>query len=123
MPGTGYPDHTLTSDKNLEKQRVQWQEILTLSDRLLQLAEQKNWPELTVVHQLRDQKLTEFFEQAIEQSFIETIQTGITRIRKQDQKIVQIVQCNRDELGAESHRLKSMKSRVNEYLSAKDQKL
>lgn len=123
MPVTGYPDHALTSNKNLEKQRIQWQGILSLSDRLLQLAEQKNWPELTGVHQLRDQKLTEFFDQAIEQSFIETIQTGIIRIREQDQQIVQIVQCNRDELGAESQRLKSMKSRVNEYLSAEDQKL
>lgn len=123
MTSTDSTDHPPLPNKHLEKQRSQWKEILTLSDRLLQLAEHKNWPRLNQVHQQREQKLTEFFGQAIEQSFIETIQAGIRRIRDQDQQIVQIVQLNRDALGAESQRLKSMKSRVSEYISAKDQKL
>lgn len=117
------PDQKQSQEQIRRQQRSAWQGIMQISDQLLQCATQKDWDGIDRLHKKREQMLDRFFREILTQDLIPEVQQGITKIREQDSAIVVLVQNNRDELGAESRRLQSMKSRIKEYLSAEQQKL
>lgn len=100
-----------------------WREIISDSATLLQLAHRKNWTELLALHEKRDQALKAFFEQALTQDLVETVQNDLQKITEQDREIVQLVKKNQDELSTEAQQLNQMKRRINDYLSAEKSKL
>lgn len=117
------PDPIQNQEQIRRRQRAAWQSIMQISDQLLQCATQKDWDSIERLHKKREQMLDLFFREILIQDLIPEVQQGITKIREQDSDIVLLVKNNRDELGAESRRLQSMKSRIKEYLSAEQQKL
>lgn len=96
-----------------------WDHIVSVSDHLMQLAQQKDWDAVAEHHERRDQLLEEFFSQAVEAELVEKIRADIARIVQQDTKITQWVQNNRDELGEEAQRLRSLRQRAEKYGSMK----
>ena len=105
------------NDKSLTDQWISWKKILESSDRLLQLAEQKNWSRLSHLQQERDQLIEQFFLTQPHTELLQKIQSDILVICDQDRKIIQMVEENRQQLGAEAQRLQSMKNRIQQYVS------
>ncbi|TFH72466.1 hypothetical protein E3V39_12930 [Gammaproteobacteria bacterium LSUCC0112] len=107
----------------ISNQTVKWEEILSLSTQLLQLAYQKNWLSLMDLHKKRDDLLDSFFKESIDEGIVDTIRNDILTIKNQDEEIVRLVKNNQQQLGDESQQLHAMKKRINSYLSAGDKKL
>lgn len=104
-------------EKSLTDQWISWKKILDTSQQLLQLAEQKNWPRLSRLQQERDQFIEQFFLTQPHPELLSKIQSDIKIICDQDRKIIQMVEENREQLGAEAQRLQSMKNRIQQYVS------
>ncbi|ALO46647.1 flagellar protein FliT [Pseudohongiella spirulinae] len=104
-------------DKSITDQWISWKKILDASQQLVQLAEQKNWSRLERLQQDRDQLIEQFFLAQPHPELISKIQSDIKTICDQDRKIIQMVEKNREQLGAEAQRLKSMKNRIQQYVS------
>jgi DNA repair ATPase RecN len=64
-------------NNTIEDQLVSWRSIVACSDRLLQLAYQKNWQSLLDLHAHRDVLLENFFNQEIEKDIVENIRIDI----------------------------------------------
>ena len=116
-------NNTTLYKNTISNQTVKWEEILSLSTQLLQLAYQKNWPSLLDLHKKRDDLLDSFFKEAIAEDIVDTIRNDILTIKNQDEEIVRLVKNNQQQLGDESQQLHAMKKRINSYLSAGDKKL
>ena|SRR5690554_3068196 len=117
------PENLATDPNPLTQQSLAWSEIMQASDRLTQLAQQKDWEAVTQLHAERDQLLESFFNAPLHAELVPTVQADLPGIIQQDAVIVQLVQNNRDELGAEAQRLRNLKKRAEEYLSADQGKL
>jgi hypothetical protein len=104
-------------DKSLTDQWISWKKILDVSQQLLQLAEQKNWPRLNRLQQERDHLIEQFFLTQPHPELLSKIQSDIRIICDQDRKIIQMVEENREQLGTEAQRLQSMKNRIQQYVS------
>lgn len=111
-------DNAESYNNTIEDQLVSWISIVECSDRLLQLAYQKNWQALLDLHAHRDVLLETFFNQEITEDIVEKIRTDIIAIQKNDEEIVQLVKNNQQQLGDESQQLHAMKKRISSYLSA-----
>ncbi len=109
--------------KSYNIQMDEWSSIVRDSALLLQLAHQKNWSEMLSLHEKRDNKLKQFFNQALVQDLVDAVQDDLEKIKAQDLEIVQLVKKNQDELSAEAQQLNMMKKRINDYLSAEKNKL
>jgi len=105
-------------NNTIEDQLVSWRSIVACSDRLLQLAYQKNWQALLDLHAHRDVLLETFFNQAIAEDIVENIRIDIIAIQRRDEEIVRLVKNNQQQLGDESQQLHAMKKRISSYLSA-----
>jgi succinate dehydrogenase flavin-adding protein (antitoxin of CptAB toxin-antitoxin module) len=105
-------------NNTIEDQLVSWISIVACSDRLLQLAYQKNWQSLLDLHAHRDVLLENFFNQEIEKDIVENIRIDIVAIQRRDEEIVRLVKNNQQQLGGESQQLQAMKKRISSYLSA-----
>ena len=107
----------------IRSQSDAWQHIMQDSGQLLQLAHQKNWDQLLLLHEKRDVKLQAFFNDTLAQDLVEQVRHDLETIRSQDALIVQLVKNNQSELGAEAKHLKQMKARIKDYISADNHKL
>ena len=105
---------------SLSSQALDWAHIVEISDQLLQLAEQQNWQQLGRLQLERDQLIDLFFRSETRTELVPVIQEDIRNICDQDQKIVQMVTDNRDQLGAEAKHLQAMKHRIQQYLSTEN---
>jgi len=112
------PENPATDKNTLTKQTRAWSEIMQISDRLMQLAQQKNSDTVMQQHADRDQLLESFFAEPLHAELVATVQADLQRIIQQDAVTVQLVQNNRNDLGAEAQRLRHLKKRAEEYLSA-----
>lgn len=112
---TGATTSTAATTASAHQQAQAWAHIVSASDHLVQLAQQKDWDAVAEHHEQRDKLLEEFFSQPIEAELVEQIQAGIARIVQQDTQITQWVQNNRDELGEEAQRLRGLRQRAEEY--------
>jgi hypothetical protein len=123
MPADTSDNPTIHDIKDYTNQYTAWNEILSTSYAILNHAQQNDWQKIEAIHQHRDELLRDFFAQTLEQSLITIVQQGITEIQQIDQQVVTLIKSNRDELGTEARRLKSMKKRLSEYVSAQAHKL
>lgn len=110
-------------NKTIEKQKLAWNSIMQDSHLLVQLAHQKNWEQLLQLHEKRDASLRHFFDDALTQDLITTVQNDLEIIKRQDTEIVQLVKNNQSELSAEAQQLHQMKARIKDYISADKNKL
>lgn len=101
----------------LSDQTLAWRMIVTTSQQLVQLAEQKNWSRLSRLQQERDQLIQQFFSLQPPPELMLEIREDIKKICDQDRKIIQTVSDNRGQLGVEAQRLLAMKNRIQQYLS------
>ncbi|MDO8908110.1 MAG: hypothetical protein Q7W55_06380 [Pseudohongiella sp.] len=109
--------------KLIEDQMLAWNSIMQDSNLLVQLAHQKNWEQLLALHEKRDARLRDFFNDALTQDLVEQVQSDLEIIKKQDAEIVQMVKNNQSELSAEAQQLQLMKERIKIYISADKNKL
>lgn len=107
----------------VNNQRAEWDLIMQESSLLVQLAHQKNWQQLLVLHEKRDLLLRDFFDEALTQELVEKIQTDLEIIKSQDSEIVQLVKNNQSALSDEAKHLNQMKKRIKNYISADRNKL
>lgn len=116
---------TATSEYNklISEQSLAWKSIMQDSSLLVQLAHQKNWEQLLSLHEKRDARLRDFFNEALTQDLITRVQNDLEIIKTQDAEIVQLVKNNQSELSAEAQQLQLMKSRIKNYISADKNKL
>src|SRR5690554_3235894 len=98
-------DQNITGDfsaqykESIKNQTAAWTDIIRLTDQMVDLASSNNWQQIDALHQLRDEKLQQFFDQALAESLIETVQNGIAEIQAKDQTVIELIKQNRDELG------------------------
>jgi hypothetical protein len=107
----------------IKDQLLAWDSIMQDSNKLVQLAHQKNWEQLLALHEKRDERLRDFFNEALTQDLVRQVQNDLEIIKKQDADIVQMVKNNQSELSAEAQQLQLMKERIKNYVSADEDKL
>jgi hypothetical protein len=107
----------------IKDQLLAWNSIMQDSNNLVQLAHQKNWEQLLALHEKRDERLRDFFNEALTQELVTQVQNDLEIIKQQDADIVQMVKNNQSELSAEAQQLQLMKERIKNYVSADEDKL
>jgi len=101
----------------LSSQSLRWSRIVSASEQLVQLAEQKNWDKLGRLQLERDRMIEHFFASKTRSELISSIQADIRKICEQDRKIIDMVAQNRAQLGSEAQHLRAMKNRIEQYMS------